>query len=72
MITVDRMQCIRSLLLKIVRILDRPFIGVDGAAGVHAVGINHDFFLLFFLHVFTSRFSFVREAEMMIANFLIT
>ena len=50
MITVDRMQCIRSILLKIVRILDRPFIGVDGAAGVHAVGINDDFFLLFFLH----------------------
>ena len=50
MITVDRMQCIRSILLKIVRILDRPFIGVDGAAGVHTVGINHDFFLLFFLH----------------------
>ena len=50
MITVDRMHCIRSFLLKIIRVLNGTFLFINGPSGVHAVGVHYDFLLLFLLH----------------------
>ena len=36
--------------LQVIRVLNGPFIRVDGTAGVHTVGINDNFFFLFFFH----------------------